>query len=232
MSTEKELLVVVPSYNEEGSIAEVIEGIRDQELEINFEIAVVNDSSSDDTAEIAEEKGATVLSHPVNLGGGAALRTGFKYARKNDFEYLICVDGDGQHDPDQLEKVLEPVTEDGYDLCIGSRYRGERGYEIPFLRNLGIKFYSWTVSILSGYEITDCTSGYRAISRDLFTQYAENYADNFWAIEATIWAGRKGYRVKEVPVKMSEREEGESHLDLSNTIRYPVSMIYAVFRAL
>jgi glycosyltransferase involved in cell wall biosynthesis len=232
MATGKELLVVVPSYNEEGSIGGVIDRIRDQELDRDYEIAVVNDSSSDDTAEIAEEKGVTVLSHPVNLGGGAALRTGFKYARKKDFEYVICVDGDGQHDPEHMKRVLEPVTDDGYDLCIGSRYRGERGYEIPFLRNLGIKFYSWTVSILSGYDITDCTSGYRAISRDLFTQYADNYADNFWAIEATIWAGRKGYRIKEVPVKMSEREEGESHLDLTNTIRYPVSMVYAIFRAL
>lgn len=232
MAREEELLVVVPSYNEEGSIEEVIDGIRDQELEIDFEIAVVNDSSSDNTAKIAEKKGVKVLSHPVNLGGGAALRTGFKYARKKDFDYVICVDGDGQHDPKHMEKVLEPVTQDAYDLCIGSRYRGEQGYEIPFLRNLGITFYSWTVSILSGHNITDCTSGYRAISRDLFTEYAENYADNFWAIEATIWAGRKGYSIKEVPVKMSEREEGESHLDLTNTIRYPVSMIYAIFRAL
>lgn len=232
MATGKELLVVVPSYNEEGSIAEVIDRIRDQELERDYEIAVVNDSSSDDTAKIAEEKGVTVLSHPVNLGGGAALRTGFKYARKKGFEYVICVDGDGQHDPNHMKRVMEPVTKNGYDLCIGSRYRGERGYEIPLLRNLGIKFYSWTVSILSGYDITDCTSGYRAISRDLFKQYADNYADNFWAIEATIWAGREGYMIKEVPVKMSERVEGESHLDFSNTIRYPVSMIYAIFRAL
>lgn len=232
MATGKELLVVVPSYNEEGSIAEVIDRIRDQELERDYEIAVVNDSSSDDTAKIAEEKGVTVLSHPVNLGGGAALRTGFKYARKKGFEDVICVDGDGQHDPNHMKRVMEPVTKNGYDLSIGSRYRGERGYEIPLLRNLGIKFYSWTVSILSGYDITDCTSGYRAISRDLFKQYADNYADNFWAIESTIWAGREGYMIKEVPVKMSERVEGESHLDFSNTIRYPVSMIYAIFRAL
>lgn len=230
--SDKDLLVIVPSYNEGGTIGKVVDDIRDQSLELDYEIAVINDSSSDNTAQVAEGKDVTVLSHPVNLGGGAALRTGFKYAARKDFDYVVCVDGDGQHDPEYMEKVLNPVVDEDYDLSIGSRYRGEKGYDIPLIRDLGIKFYSKTVSFLSGYNITDCTSGYRAISRDLFKEYAENYSDSFWAIEATIWAGRKGFNIKEVPVKMSEREEGESHLNLSNTIRYPVSMIYAIFRAL
>jgi len=232
MLESRKLLVVVPSYNEEGTIGEVIEDIEAQNLGLKYEIAVVNDSSTDRTEEIAEDKGVTVLSHPVNLGGGAALRTGFKHAVRNSFDYVVCIDGDGQHDPKYITQVLRPVTEEGFDLSIGSRYRGERGYEIPLVRNIGIKFYSKAVSLLSGYNITDCTSGYRAISRDLFEKYSGNYSDSFWAIEATIWAGRNGFSIKEVPVKMSEREAGESHLDLSNTLRYPISMIYAIFRAL
>lgn len=232
MPENKNLLVVAPSYNEEGSIAEVIDRIKSQDLEFETEIAVVNDSSTDKTEEIAQDKEVNVLSHPINLGGGAALRTGFKYAVREGFDYVVCVDGDGQHNPDYMEKVLQPVTEEDYDLSIGSRYRGDRGYEIPLVRDIGIKFYSKTASILTGYKITDCTSGYRAISRELFKEYAQNYSDSFWAIEATIWAGRKGYGIKEVPVKMSERENGESQLDLFNTVRYPLSMIYAIFRAI
>lgn len=232
MLTDEPLLYIVPAYNEGGTIGGVVQQVQELSLSPDEDVVVVDDCSSDDTREKAEEAGATVISHPINLGGGAALRTGMRYAARNGYSYVLCIDGDGQHDPQYAEDVLSPVVDGDADLSIGSRFLGEAGYDVPPVRLAGIKTYSAIVSILSGETVTDCTSGYRAMNRELFEQYAANYPDNFWAIEATIWAGRNGYRIEEVPVTMAEREEGESHLSGFRMAKYPFSMVYAILRAL
>lgn len=229
---EEDILFIIPAYNEEGTIQQVIEKVEESSPEDDSDILVVNDCSSDRTEQLALENGVKVATHSINLGGGAALRTGFKYAVRNGFDYVVCIDGDGQHNPKHIQKVSKPVIEKDADLCIGSRFLEEGGYKVPLLRKAGIVTYSIIASLLSGQSITDCTSGYRAINRDLFSHYADNYPDNFWAVEATIWAGRNGFNIEEVAVEMSERETGQSNLSPLKLMKYPFSMIYAILRAL
>jgi len=229
--SENELLYIVPAYNEEKTIVDVLDPIKANKSG-NSDIIVVDDGSIDDTRKKAEENGVRVISHPINLGGGAAYRTGYKYAVRNGYDYTLTIDADGQHDPAFADDVLEPVMNGDADLCIGSRFRGEAGYDPNIVRYIGNRFFAKTTSLLSHQQITDATSGYRATSRRLFTKYADNYPDSIYAIEATIWAARHGYDVTEVPVTMSRREEGQSYLTPSRLIKYPFQMMYALCRAL
>lgn len=193
---------------------------------------VIDDGSTDGTAEIAREAGAKVISHPINLGYGATVQTGFKYAVRQGFDYTLQIDADGQHNPKDAKKVLEPVINGDADFSVGSRMIGAHGYEIPFVKKLGIKFYAAVISFLTGQVVTDSTSGYRAMNRDLFSQFAKFYPRHLCAVETEIWLGRKGYTITEVPVKMREREEGETYLDFWTLFVYPFKMIYAILRAI
>ncbi|MDY6789079.1 MAG: glycosyltransferase family 2 protein [Candidatus Nanohaloarchaea archaeon] len=227
----KKILYIVPCYNEAGGLKQLLDKIRDHKNK-NSDILVVDDASSDNTSDIAEKEGVKSVRHAINMGGGAAVRTGFKYAVRHGYDYTLQIDGDGQHDPKYAEKVLDPVINGEADMCIGSRFIEDPGYKVPFIRKLGIITYSKIVTWLSGQNITDCTSGYRAIHRGLFKKFADNYPDTFCTIESAIWAGRRGYIIEEVPVEMSEREEGQSYLTPIRMAKYPFQMIYAILRAL
>lgn len=226
------VLFIIPAYNEEKTLGKVIEDIESQDLEFESDILVVDDHSSDSTSEVAERKGVKVLRHPLNLGGGGSLKTGFKYAERNDYDIVLTIDADGQHRPDDVNRVLEPVLSGRADMSVGSRFKGEAKYDVPKIRYMGIKFYSKLTSYLTGQEITDVTSGYRAINRGLFKEFADNFPYRFYAIEPTTWAGRRGFQIEEVPVVMSSREEGNSHLNLKRLFLYPLSHVYAIIRAL
>lgn len=226
------VLFIIPAYNEEKTLGKVIDDLRAQEKDFENDILVVDDHSSDKTSEVAREKNVKVVRHPMNLGGGGSLKTGFKYADRNGYNVVLTIDADGQHHPEDVNKVLEPVLSGRADMSIGSRFRGEAKYDVPKIRYAGIKFYSIVTSILTGQEITDVTSGYRAIDKELFTEFADNFPYRFYAIEPTIWSGRRGFEIEEVPVIMSSREEGNSHLNLKRLILYPFSHIYAIIRAL
>lgn len=226
------ILYLVPAYNEEKTIGGVLEKIKEHNSHPDADILVVDDGSTDDTTEKAREAGVKLVQHPVNLGGGAAYRTGYKYAVRKGYDVVLSIDADGQHDPKYMDDVLEPVLDGDADLCIGSRFRGERGYDMPFVRWIGNKTFSFITSVLSGQDITDTTSGFRAVRRKLFKHYTYLYPDSIYAIEATIWSGRRGFKIEEVPVIMSEREAGQSYLDPIRLIKYPFKMIYAIIRAL
>lgn len=193
---------------------------------------IIDDGSTDRTAEIAKEAGAKVISHPINLGYGATVQTGFKYAVRQGSDYTLQIDADGQHNPKDAKKVLEPVINGEADFSVGSRMKGAPGYEIPFVKKLGIKFYAAVISFLAGQTVTDSTSGYRAMDRDLFSEFAKFYPHKLCAVETEIWLGRRGYTIKEVPVEMRKREEGETYLDFWTLFVYPFKMIYAILRAI
>jgi len=155
-SSNQRILVITPAYNEARSIAKVISGVRT--VLADADILVIDDCSSDDTAAVASEAGAAVISHAVNLGYGAALESGYIYAVRNGYGIVLQMDGDGQHLSEELPKILDPVLSGGADLSIGSRYLdGQAKYHTPLARRAGQKLFSALIRLCAGMKITDPT---------------------------------------------------------------------------
>jgi glycosyltransferase involved in cell wall biosynthesis len=218
---------VVPAYNEAGSIASVIAEIREADPE--FEIVVVDDGSTDRTAEIADAAGAYVLSLPYNLGIGAAVQTGLQYAYQEGFDLAVQIDGDGQHDPRELALLLEPVLWDKADIAVGSRFAGERRYRAPLGRRLGIALFAGIVSAIVRQRVTDTTSGFRAMNRRGIRLFAADYPHDYPEVEATVLVFRHRLRFVEVPVAMRQRETGRSSITAFRSLYYMGKVSLALF---
>src|SRR5919202_1871054 len=156
-------IAIVPAYNEEGSLATVIEEIHAAEPDL--EIVVVNDASTDGTARVAAAAGVPVVHLPFNVGIGGAVQTGYQYALERGFDVAVQVDGDGQHDPRELAEILDPIFDGRADLVVGTRFAEGGGYRGTRLRRVGIKLFAAIVSVLVRQRVTDTTSGFRAINR-------------------------------------------------------------------
>ena len=228
------------AYNEEKKIGEVLEDIKkaaenlhkqNHNLDLDYEIIVVNDGSTDNTANIAK-KYANVITHPVNRGYGVAVQTGYKYAIRNKFDYIVKLDSDGQHQPKYIPKVLEPVLKDEADVVIGSRYLDDNAYDTTFTRQLGIKFFSYIASCVTGMKITDVTSGFRALKKEVVESVVDKFPPRICALEITILKAFKGFRIKEVSVEMNAREHGGSYLNLKRIAIYPLHNLYVFLKTL
>jgi glycosyltransferase involved in cell wall biosynthesis len=221
-------LAIVPALNEAGSIESVIREIRAEDLD--FEVLVVDDGSSDATAALAEAAGAQVMRLPFNLGIGGAVQTGLQYAREHDFGIAVQIDADGQHDPSQLPQLLAPLVAEEADVVVGSRFLGERNYKAPLVRRIGIRVFAAIVSAVVGQPLTDTSSSFRAFGRRAIAYFARDYPHGFVeSVEATVIAARCGLRLKEVPVVMRQRVMGQSSLTLPLSIYYSIKVLVAVF---
>jgi glycosyltransferase involved in cell wall biosynthesis len=195
--------VVLPAYNESTAINGVVSKIKKMYPE--FEVVVINDGSSDDTAAEAEKAGATVYSHPYNIGNGAAVKSGI---RKATGDVLVLMDGDGQHDPAEIKKLLDYMPE--FDMVVGARSIGDQA---SLGRALGNKIYNWFASYVAKFAIKDLTSGFRAIKLNI----ARNFLyllPNTYSYPTTLTLGvlRSGMSVKYVPIKTKKREGGKSNI--------------------
>jgi glycosyltransferase involved in cell wall biosynthesis len=221
-------LAIVPALNEAGSIESVIREIRAEDLD--FEVLVVDDGSTDGTAALAEAAGARVVRLPFNLGIGGAVQTGLQYAREHDFGIAVQIDADGQHDPSQLPQLLAPLVAEEADVVVGSRFLGERNYKAPLVRRIGIRVFAAIVSAVVGQPLTDTSSSFRAFGRRAIAYFARDYPHGFVeSVEATVIAARCGLRLKEVPVVMRQRLMGQSSLTLPISIYYSIKVLVAVF---
>jgi glycosyltransferase involved in cell wall biosynthesis len=203
------VLVVVPAWNEEASVAAVVAELRRH----GYDVAVVDDGSTDETAARARGAGATVLSLPVNLGVGGALRCGFRYAVEHGYDVVVQCDADGQHPAAEIAAVLEAQAGTGAHLVIGSRFRGdEPGMAVTGNRRLAMRLLARIASRAAGRPITDASSGLRVIARPLLDEFARSYPVHYLGdtFEAIVVAGRAGYRVEEVAVTMAPRQAGQS----------------------
>ena len=201
-------LVIVPAYNEAKTIANIVREI--WQAEVGVDILVVNDASLDNTSEVARATGAKVLDLPVNLGIGGAMMTGFNYAVRQGYDIAMQVDGDGQHNPIYLERVLEPIISGTADMVIGSRFMGGRGYTSTTTRLVGIRLFAWLIGQATNRRFSDPTSGFRAYNREALKFVARHYPQDFPEPESIVLMIRNGFRVKEVPVEMRERLGGIS----------------------
>ncbi len=194
--------VIIPAYNEAGRIGRTVAGIR---AATDAEIIVVNDGSRDSTTAEAAAAGAVVLPLPFNLGYGAALQTGFKYALRSGYEFVVQMDADGQHDPAYIRTLVEEVRSDRVDVAIGSRFLGEGDYRPTTLKKIGMVFFRSLASLLTGQKITDPTSGFQALNRKALEFYAsEAFPVDFPDADVLVMLHRKGLRFREVPVRMHE----------------------------
>ena len=221
-------VALVPAFNEEANVGRVIDEIR--AFDPSLDVVVVDDGSYDRTAEVAHEHGATVVRLPFNLGIGGAVQTGFRFAFEHGYDLAVRIDGDGQHDPSQLDRILAPVVRGEADIAVGSRFAGERdGYRSSRSRRLGIRLLAWVVSRIVGRRVTDTTSGFQALNRRAIELFAHDYPHDYPEVEATIMVSRHRLRSVEVPVSMRERGGGRSSITALRSVYYMVKVLLAIF---
>jgi glycosyltransferase involved in cell wall biosynthesis len=224
---ERRGIAIVPARNEQGAIEGVVSELRGCGLELD--VVVVDDGSSDRTAQLAAAAGATVVRLPFNLGIGGAVQTGFKYALEHGYELAVRLDGDGQHDPQELPKLVDPVLRGEADIVIGSRFADRDGaYRAPLARRVGIAFFARIVSVLVRQRVTDTTSGFQALNRRGIALFAADYPHDYPEVEATVMVVRHRLRLLEVPVQMREREHGRSSITALRSIYYMVKVLLAL----
>lgn len=215
------LLVIVPAYNEEGNIKKLINNI----VKEGHDYLVINDGSTDSTAEILDQNHFNHLDLVVNIGLAGVAQAGFRYAYNNDYNYAIVIDGDGQHPPKYINDLIKK-TEEGYDYVIGSRFLQEKK---PYtLRMLGSRLISLCLKLTTGQKITDPTSGMRIMGRAVLKDFSEDF--NYIAEpDALAYLLKKNYRVAEIQVSMRERESGISHFGSPiNSIKYMYSVLMSI----
>jgi glycosyltransferase involved in cell wall biosynthesis len=220
-------IAVVPAYNESASIASVVQELRRADAEI--EIVVVDDGSTDGTAELAAAAGARVVRLPYNLGIGGAVQTGYQYAREHGFDLAVQVDGDGQHDAEQISLLLEPILAGRADMVVGTRFAGEGGYRASPFRRVGIRIFARVVSLVVRQRVTDTTSGFRAVNRKAICLFASDYPHDYPEVEATVLVFRHRLRMEEVPVVMRDRTGGRSSITALSSVYYMVKVLLAIF---
>ncbi|AOW80405.1 glycosyl transferase family 2 [Halodesulfurarchaeum formicicum] len=218
-------VAVVPAYNEADAVGSVIDGTR----EYVDEVVVVDDGSTDETKEVAREHGARVLEHTFNTGVGGAVRTGYRYAIEADYDFVVQVDADGQHDPSQIPRLLSAADE--ADMVIGSRYLNESHEEYSLVRTLGIQFFTALVNTLGSIEITDVTSGFRVYRVSMLAEIL-HHSDKHWAVEQTLEAAKRDFTITEISTEIPTRETGNSQFTLDTFVLYPLRMTDVALRVL
>jgi glycosyltransferase involved in cell wall biosynthesis len=222
------IIVLIPAYNEGARIAEVISKVHD--VVPDYDIVVVNDGSGDNTAAAAEAAGATVVSHPFNMGYGVAIQTGYKYAYSRGYDFLAQIDGDGQHDPAYIKGLLEPVIAGKTDFSIGSRFLEAGSYEPSMARKAGMAFFRKMVSFITGTRITDSTSGYQAFNREVIRFFTtEVFPVDYPDADMLITLHLAGFSIMEFPVRMYSNVEGKSMHSGVKPLYYIFKMILSIF---
>jgi len=209
-------IVIIPAHNEGAHIAPIV-----RQIKANypyFDVLVIDDGSSDDTRARALDAGASVISNPFSLGYGGALQTGYIYATRNRYNFLVQLDGDGQHDPTCIYDLINPVQSGTADITIGSRFLISQkeghdwpAYRAPVVRMIGMRLFSAIATFFTGQKVTDPTSGYQAMNRRAFHLLAgDKFPIDYPDADVIIMLHRAGFRIKEVPVRMFPSPDDKS----------------------
>lgn len=239
----KEVLLLIPAYNEEESIGTFLDKLKDAGVYELADILVVNDFSRDQTVNIAHQHQVKVINHVYNLGYGSALQLGYKYAVRKQYKYVIQLDADGQHDACNVFNLYERLTtpqEDGTlpDIVIGSRFAdGSKTFHISGLKKISISFFRWMIKATTGKRIKDPTSGLQGLNRDAFLYYSkfQNFDNMYPDANMIVQMLMLGYRITEIPSVMHERQAGVSmHSGILKPLLYmmimPLSVMAVYFR--
>lgn len=223
------ILVILPCYNEAESIGKILSELKKVNIpECEIIALPVNDGSTDNTLNEIKKHTSVYLNLPQNMGIGGAVQSGLKYAKENNFDIAVQLDGDGQHPPSELLKIITPILNDEADVCIGSRFIDKEGFQSSFMRRLGISILSFLIKLRSGKTILDCTSGYRAFNKKAIDLSVIYYPKKYPEPESTLYFIKKGLRVKEAPVIMEARDAGVSSISGWRGIYYMIKVSMAI----
>ena len=224
--TKDKVLVVIPAYNEAENIEKVLKEIK---KDIDYaDILVINDCSKDNTYEIVKKNGVKCITNVFNMRYAMAVQVGIKYAYQNGYDYVIQMDGDGQHIASEAEKLYKEAKNTNADIVIGSRYIKDMGYPCPLFRRIGTKMFEKMIKLFTKRRIADPLSGFQCLNRRVIEKYAKigNYPE-FPDANLVIEMLLTGYKIVEVPVKMRLRESGESmHSGIIKPIKYMIEQLY------
>jgi len=222
------VIVIIPAYNEADTIETVLRGLETQVPD--YDVVVVNDGSSDDTARIVSRcPNAALVSLPYNMGIGVAVQTGYKYAQRQRYDIAVQCDADGQHPVQQIPRLVEHVLAGDGDLIIGSRYVADTGYSPSVSRRVGKSIMSRLVDVVVGRGITDTTSGFRAANRRVINIFARHYPDDFPEPESVVILHKAGLKVAETPVDMMQRQGGRTSINPRRAVYYMIKVAFAIF---
>jgi len=223
----KETLLIVPAYNEDEKIASVIRHVFDSAPDCD--IVVIDDGSEDNTVAAARKTDVPVISLPFNMGYGVALQTGYKYAFAKGYEYLVQIDGDGQHDPACISDLLSSLKAGDADVVIGSRFLGTESYRPSFVRKMGMSFFKKMVSLVLGQKVTDATSGFQAFNKNVICFLIKDvFPCDYPDADVLIALHMAGFTIKEVPVRMFSNSDGKSMHSGMKPLYYIFKMLLSI----
>lgn len=220
------VLIIIPAFNEAENITKFIDTLIQDYPQYDY--VIIDDGSEDDTGVICDQNGYNVVHLPINLGIGGAVQTGYKYALRHGYDIAVQMDGDGQHDPRYLDEMVAHIENNEADLVVGSRFVTKEGFQSSATRRFGIGFLSLLGQFLTGVRLKDITSGYRMVNKELITLYSMDYPSDYPEPEAMVIAAIAGFRLKEHPVIMRERENGVSSINLKKSIYYMIKVTMAM----
>jgi glycosyltransferase involved in cell wall biosynthesis len=225
----KRMLAVVPAYNEAATIGKVVRALHEDAP--GFDVLVIDDGSTDQTRDIAESLGARVLRHPFNLGIGGAVQSGFAFALENDYDCMVQVDGDGQHDPREIRRLRAAMADNpAVDMVCGSRFLSEDiRYPAPISRRTGIHVFAFLLSRFVDQRVSDPTSGFRLYNRRAIELFAHDYPHDYPEVEAVLMLHHHRLRMQEVPVRMYLRGGGQSSIGAGKSAYYMIKVLLALF---
>ncbi len=223
---ERRVLVAIPAYNEAATIHKIVARVR--ESMSDFDLLVVNDGSRDGTRDILENLNVVTLTHLCNLGYARAIQTAIKYALACNYDFLITLDADGQHHPEQVRALYQESIKNEWDVLIGSRYISTKDYShSPLGRRVGMQTFSLLVKLASGKRVYDTSSGLKVMKRNVFEALAQSLFVDFHA-EVIVYLIRLGYRVGEYPITAADRIHGQSMYSILSHLKYPLKTLLLI----
>jgi glycosyltransferase involved in cell wall biosynthesis len=227
MKADLKLLILIPAYNEEGAVGGVVKEVR--EVMPGVPVLVVDDCSNDATIQVARSAGAMVLPVPHHLGLGGCVQAGYRLAYELGYDFVIRVDGDGQHDSRDIPAMLKTLEQEGCEMVIGSRFVNGAGEHSGFLRSLGIVFFRAMLRPILGRTVHDPTSGFVGVNRTALALFSRSFPLEYPEIEALVVLQRGRFRFVEVPCRMRPRRTGRTSITALKSLYYPVHVMLGVF---
>jgi glycosyltransferase involved in cell wall biosynthesis len=221
------VLLIIPAFNEEGAIGRVVREVR--ELHPGLDVLVIDDHSNDGTIGAARAAGARVLALPCHLGLGGCVQAGYKLAFELGYENVIRIDGDGQHDPRDIPRLLEALRTSGVEMAIGVRSKNDGGHRASLIRAIGIRFFKLLLRPILGRPVTDPTSGFVAVNRRALEVFSRSFPLEYPEIEALVVLQRRAFRFEEVPCRMRSRMAGRSTITPLKSVYFVVHVLLGVF---